>query len=285
MGTTRSNHLIGFLNFLTFLLSIPILSAGIWLSSRASAAAAGCVGLLQWPLILVGAAIMAVSLAGFVGACYRNTFLMYLYLWAMFFVVAALVGFTIFAYSVTATGSGRAVMGRAYMDYSLQDYAGTWLAGRIAGPGYWGRIEACVRGSGACQRLGLGEPAQLFYLRRLSPIQSGCCKPPTSCGYTYVNETFWAEEIGPTGPNPDCLRWSNEQEQLCYECGSCKAGVVASLQKSWRKVSIINVVVSIILVLVYVIACAAFRHNRQLDNDESYGHARMVKARPGWLGF
>ncbi|KAK6144491.1 hypothetical protein DH2020_021311 [Rehmannia glutinosa] len=280
-----SNHLIGFLNFLTFLLSVPILGGGIWLSSRANTT--DCMQFLQWPLIIIGVSIMVVSLAGFAGACYRNTFLMYLYLWAMFFVIAALVGFVIFAYSVTEKGSGRPVMNRVYLDYSIQDYSG-WLAERVASQRYWSKIGSCIRESHVCRKMrryvgGVPETAEMFYLRKLTPIQSGCCKPPTTCGYTYINETFWTSGGGLTGTDPDCLRWSNDQEQLCYSCGSCKAGVLASLKKSWRRVSVINIVILIILVLLYVVACAAFRHNKQLDNDEAYGETRMEKARPSRL--
>ncbi|KAL3653083.1 Tetraspanin-3 [Castilleja foliolosa] len=282
-----SNHLIGFLNFLTFLLSIPILSGGIWLSSRANNT--DCMKFLQWPLIVIGVAIMVVSLAGFAGACYRNNFLMYLYLWAMFLIIAALIGFVIFAYAVTDRGSGRPVLNRAYQDYSLQDYSG-WLADRVARDSYWNKIGSCIRDSHVCRRIGrnvggVPEPAEMFYRRRLSPIESGCCKPPTSCGLMFINETVWSPGGGPLGSDPDCLRWSNDQEQLCFGCNSCKAGVLASLKKSWRKVSVINIVILIILVIVYVVACAAFRHNKRIDNDEPYGETRMEKSRPSWIHF
>ncbi|KAK4408536.1 Tetraspanin-4 [Sesamum angolense] len=263
-----SNHLVGFLNFLTFLLSIPVLGGGIWLSSRATTT--DCMKFLQWPLIIIGVSIMVVSLAGFVGACYRNTFLMYVYLWVMFIIIATLVGFVIFAYSVTERGSGRAVMNRVYLEYSLQDYSG-WLAERVAGQRYWSKISSCIRDSHG--------PIPLLD----HTLPSGCCKPPTSCGYTYINETVWTSGGGLTGSDPDCTRWSNDQEQLCYSCDSCKAGVLASLKKSWRKVSVINIVILIILVVLYVVACAAFRHNKQLDNDEAYGETRMEKARPSAL--
>ncbi|XP_051113342.1 tetraspanin-3-like [Andrographis paniculata] len=282
-----SNHLIGFLNFLTFLLSIPILGGGIWLSTRANNT--DCMRFLQWPIIIIGVAIMVVSLAGFAGACYRNNFLMYLYLWAMFFIIVALIGFVIFAYAVTDKGSGRPVLSRSYQDYSLQDYSG-WLADRVSSPGYWTKIRACVRDSHACRKMGrtvggVPEAPELFYLRKLSPIESGCCKPPTSCGYSYVNETVWTAGQGVMGMDMDCQRWSNNQDQLCYNCDSCKAGVLASLKTSWRKVSVINIVILIILVIVYVVACAAFRHNKRIDNDEPYGETRMEKAQPSRIHF
>ncbi|EYU35767.1 hypothetical protein MIMGU_mgv1a024206mg [Erythranthe guttata] len=51
-----SNHLIGAVNFLTFVLSIPILGGGIWLSSHANNT--DCPKFLQWPLIIIGVSIM-----------------------------------------------------------------------------------------------------------------------------------------------------------------------------------------------------------------------------------
>lgn len=111
-------------------------------------------------------------------------------------------------------------------------------------------------------------------------MQSGCCKPPTECDFVYQNETYWSPGTGLASNNPDCITWNNDQSQLCYECNSCKAGVLASLKKSWRKVSVINIVVLIILVIFYVIGCAAFRNNRRIDNDEPYGEARMTKTQP-----
>ncbi|KAL8553566.1 hypothetical protein ACS0TY_002033 [Phlomoides rotata] len=129
---------------------------------------------------------------------------------------------------------------------------------------------------------GTPESAEMFFRRKLTPIESGCCKPPTSCGYTYMNETYWVSEGGVVGSDPDCLKWSVDQQLLCYNCDSCKAGVLASLKKSWRKVSIINIVM---LIIVYVVACAAFRHNKRVDNDEPYGETRMEKSQPSRIHF
>lgn len=168
-----SNHLIGVLNFLTFLLSIPILGGGIWLSSRANNT--DCLKFLQWPLIIIGISIMVVSLAGFAGACYRNTFLMRLYLVVMFIVIAVLIGFIIFAYVVTDKGSGRRVMNRAYLDYYLEDYSG-WLKDRVASDSYWGKIGSCVRDSKVCSKMGrtfngFPESSDMFFTRKLTSLQ------------------------------------------------------------------------------------------------------------------
>lgn len=42
----------------------------------------------------------------------------------------------------------------------------------------------------------------------------------------------------------------------------------------------IDIVVLIILVIAYVIAIAAFRNNRRIDNDEPSGEAMMTKTQP-----
>ncbi|KAA0051920.1 tetraspanin-3-like [Cucumis melo var. makuwa] len=90
---------------------------------------------------------------------------------------------------------------------------------------------------------------------------------------------MWDFGGGLVGAEPDCGRWSNDQDQLCYACDSCKAGVLASLKKSWRKVSVINIIVLIILVISYVIGYAAFRNNRRIDNDEPASTAQLKAER------
>ncbi|KAJ6798630.1 tetraspanin-3 [Iris pallida] len=289
-----SNSVIGAVNFITFLISVPVLGGGIWLAVRANNT--DCLRFLQWPVIVLGLSIMAISLAGLAGACYRQTWLLQLYLFAMFFVIVVLLGFIVFAFAVTDRGHGQVVMNRAFLEYQLSDYSG-WLRNRVTDRAYWRGIASCLRAAGACggmARYGrnratgtlVPETADMFYQRDLSPIQSGCCKPPTSCGFFYINETLWS----PNGATAvtydlDCKRWSNDQRQLCYDCDSCKAGVLATVKKSWRKVSIINIVVLIILVIVYVVGCAAFRNNRRMDNDEPYGESRMTKSRPSRFQF
>lgn len=123
---------------------------------------------------------MVVSLAGFAGACYRNTFLMYLYLWAMFFIIAALIGFVIFAYAVTDKGSGRPVLNRVYLEYHLQDYSG-WLEERVTSQSYWMKISSCIRDSHVCAKTrrtynSIPESAEMFYLRKLSPVEVSSVK-------------------------------------------------------------------------------------------------------------
>lgn len=96
------------------------------------------------------------------------------------------------------------------------------------------------------------------YFLCCTPGQSGCCKPPTQCGYTFVNPTYWISPISITS-DMDCVLWSNNQTQLCYSCSSCKAGLLANLRKEWRRADLILVVTLLALVCVYVMGCYALR--------------------------
>lgn len=106
-------------------------------------------------------------------------------------------------------------------------------------------------------------------------MQSGCCKPPTFCGFQYKNATFWTiPTTGLKSTDADCKLWSNEQDKLCYDCGSCKAGVLATLKAKWKAVSIFNVALLVILIIVYSIGCCALRNNRAKTHGGYYPYAR-----------
>jgi len=92
----------------------------------------------------------------------------------------------------------------------------------------------------------------------MTPLQSGCCKPPTSCGYTFVTPTYWISPISATA-DPDCAAWSNEDAKFCYSCASCKAGLLQNLRREWRRADLILAVAAVLLVAVYAMGCYAFR--------------------------
>ncbi|XXG70977.1 hypothetical protein AAC387_Pa07g0331 [Persea americana] len=118
-----SNNLIRLLIFLTFLLSIPILAGGIWLSARSTT---DCDKFLDRLIIAVSVFLMAVSLVGLACACCRFSCLLWLYLLVMFLLIVLLFCFTIFAFVVTRKGIGEIVTGRGYKEYRLGDYS-SWL--------------------------------------------------------------------------------------------------------------------------------------------------------------
>ena len=108
--------------------------------------------------------------------------------------------------------------------------------------------------------------------------QSGCCKPPTACNYDMMAAGAGAV----VAQDPDCYRWNNARNLLCYECDSCKAGVLEDVRRDWHKLSVLNVVVVVLLIGVYSVGCCAFRNTKRAETDYPYGHNRMTKVRPRW---
>ncbi|KAL2345122.1 hypothetical protein Fmac_006407 [Flemingia macrophylla] len=98
---------------------------------------------------------------------------------------------------------------------------------------------------------------------------SGCCKPPTQCAYMFVNPTYWISPIN-TAADMDCLQWSNDQTQFCYNYDSCKAGLLANLRKEWRRANVILIITVIGLIIVYLIGCCAFRNSKTEDLFRKY---------------
>jgi energy-coupling factor transporter transmembrane protein EcfT len=262
-----SNSLVGLLNLVTFLLSVPILGAGIWLSHRAST---DCEKFLEKPVIALGVFLMVVSLAGLIGAWCRVSWLLWIYLLVMFVLIVLLFCFTIFAFVVTNKGVGQAVSNRGYKEYRLGDYS-NWLQKRVTNEKNWRKIMSCLQDSKVCQSLAgdvINEQASQFFNQNLSPIQSGCCKPPTSCNFEYVSPINWTSTNNSTASaDADCATWSNDSNTLCYSCNSCKAGVLANLKNDWRKVAVVNIIFLVFLIIVYSVGCCAFRNNRE---DNSY---------------
>lgn len=262
MAFRLSNNLIGILNTITFLLSVPILGAGIWLGARADGTE--CERYLSAPVIALGVFLMVVSIAGLVGACCRVTWLLWVYLLAMFVLIVVLFCLTVFAFVVTNRGAGETVSGRGYKEYRLGDYS-NWLQKRVESTKNWNRIRSCLQDSKVCKTLqDKNQNWQQFVSSSLSPIESGCCKPPTSCGYTYVGGTDWTI-TNTNSTDPDCKTWSNAAMGLCYDCQSCKAGVVATFKRDWKRVAVVNIVFLVFIVIVYSVGCCAFRNNRR-DN-------------------
>jgi hypothetical protein len=270
MAFRLSNNVTGALNLITFLLSIPVLGAGIWMRTRGDGTE--CDHFLSSPVIAFGAVLMAVSLAGLIGACCRVTWLLWFYLLAMFVLIVALLCFTVFAFVVTNKGAGEAVSGAGYKEYRLGDYS-TWLRRHVESGKNWARIRSCLADANVCRHLQEEDrnATRAQFLRAdLSPVESGCCKPPTSCNFTYCGATEWTKAAGSALADRDCSAWSNDSDGLCYDCQSCKAGVVEALKRDWKRAAVVNIVFLVIIIVVYSVGCCAFRNSRR----DNYGYHR-----------
>lgn len=261
-----SNNLIGCLNFLTLLFSIPIFVCGIWLATHGGS---DCQKVMQGRAIVLGAFLMVISLAGFIGACFRVTWLMWFYLVLMFLVILLSICFIAFDFAVTAKGGngGQAAAGRGFREYNLSDYS-HWLRDWVQDKDNWKMTRSCLVDIKVCKSLQQesNETYTQFFKSQLSPIESGCCKPPLECGLVYQKPTVWTvPQGGLISSNPDCKTWKNDNATFCFDCSSCKAASVAVTKKYWRSSAIVNTVSVVFLIVVYAIGCCALRNNKE-DN-------------------
>ncbi|XP_057768295.1 tetraspanin-2-like [Salvia miltiorrhiza] len=252
-----SNSITAILNFVAMMCSFPIIAAGVWLASRADNE---CLLWLRWPLVFLGLAFLLVSAAGFVGAYWKKEGLLAIYLVAMFILIVVLLVILVLAFVVTRPDGGAVVGGGVgFKEYRLDGFS-SWLRDHVTATDNWGKIRACLAASQICPKLTHKfVSAPDFFAAHLSPLQSGCCKPPLMCGLEYSSPTTWLGQPN-LAAGADCGVWSNDPRQLCYNCDSCKAGLLGNLREEWRKTNVILIITVVLLIWVYLIACSAYRN-------------------------
>lgn len=260
MGLSRLVTAI--LNFFILLVAIAILGTGIWLKTRSGAS--DCMKVLDWPIITIGVILLIVALVGFVGACAGVPALLWIYLFAVFILMVLLLAFTVFAFVVTNAKAGQVVSGRGYKEYQLGDYS-HWLQDRVNNTKNWAKISSCIRDSEVCTKLGNKYSSEVsLFGAKLAPVQAGCCIPPADCGYTMgSNATTWVATSPAASNDTDCQLFGPSSQQLCYQCNSCKAGLLRTVRNDWRAVAIVNVIAFVAVFVVYSIGCCAFRSSQR----------------------
>ncbi|XP_059639512.1 tetraspanin-8 [Cornus florida] len=265
-----SNALISIFNVLTLLLSVVAVGGSVWFYLNPGTVCQKA--FLQQPLLIAGLVLLGVSLLGLAGSCWKVSWMLYVYLFVMFVAILALAGVTVFGILVTNKGVGQVISGRGFEEYRLGDYS-NWLQKHVVNDKNWYKIKSCMVDAKICESLlGKGRvgatAAADFYKAQLSATQAGCCKPPTSCGFEFQNATFWAvPKSGPAVSDSDCKTWSNN-EGLCFDCKSCKAGFLANIKKEWRLLAIIGACVVVFLIIVYTLGCCALKNTKE-DNYRS----------------
>ncbi|CAM0946112.1 unnamed protein product [Alopecurus aequalis] len=258
MAGSKSNKITACVALMALICAVPIIASGLWF---ASAQGEGCARLARWPVAIMGGLILLVALAGFVGAYWDHRRLLAFYLVAMGALIVLLIALLIFGFAVTRGSGAYPVLGRAYDEYRLDGFS-MWLRGYVSDdPGRWEGIMSCLADSDTCKKLARQASfvtADQFYQSNLTPVQSGCCKPPSACGFGYVGPTVWTNPA--RAPDQDCGLWSNDPGQLCYECESCRAGLLATLRSKWHKANIALVVATVALLFVYLVAWRAYKN-------------------------
>jgi len=206
-----SSNVIGAINFVAMLLSIPIIGAGIWLAMEPDNS---CVKILQWPVIILGILILIVALAGFVGGFWRIPWLLISYLIAMLILIILLACLVVFIYMVTVRGSGHLEPSRAYLEYRLDDFSG-WLRRRVQSSYKWDRIRGCLSSTNMCAELNQSyRMAQDFFNAHISPLQ--------------VTESFFLLSFFVPPPPLLLYTFAIDLEERClsmalfFLCGGCE---------------------------------------------------------------
>ncbi|XP_074369576.1 tetraspanin-15-like [Apium graveolens] len=123
----------------------------------------------------------------------------------------------------------------------------------------WSTIKSCLYDKSICQILAYRTSMIKSYdysVKRLSPVQSGCCRPPASCNMEYVNATYWQRREGiedkSRALNSDCDVWTNQETILCYNCNSCKEGYRRTIGKKWIILGSLLISVASLLFIVHL---------------------------------
>ncbi|XP_050229512.1 tetraspanin-8-like [Mercurialis annua] len=165
-----------------------------------------------------------------------------------------------YAMVVTHKGEGRVVPGKAYKEYDRGDFSKEFIRACSSGESQTGLMYDAAADSGVCTRFGeqfnhLNELE--FYNTNLTPLQSGCCKPPSYCPYEFKNATIWKEKyLRKYFFKKDCMYWINEGEKTlldgyCFYCDSCMGAILFNIKSEWRHMVLTDTLVFISLLLFY----------------------------------
>lgn len=255
-GTGTSTFVIRWINFLTMILGLAVICFGVWMSTHHDQ----CRKTLTLPVMALGASILLISLIGFLGAWKGVAVLLWVYLVMLCLVLVAILLFTVLAFIITNNGSGHAAPGLRYKEYHLQDY-NPWFLKQLNNTKKWSDLKDCLVKSADCDNLPKKyKTLKQYKLAELTPIEAGCCRPPSECGYPAINASDYDLSYHPVSANHDCKLYKNLRVVKCYNCDSCKAGVAQYMKVEWRVVAIFNLVLFVILSAVYFVGCCARRN-------------------------
>ncbi|KAK4431917.1 Tetraspanin-15 [Sesamum alatum] len=228
---------------LTFLLSIPFLFEAIWLLYVQQY---DCEGMLKnLPRLQIGIAVglFCVFLVSNVVVYLRGRWTL-----APGLIVMQIALVLMFVIGLTLRGS--------FEGETRQIPASPgWLKLEVDDDGTWNNIKSCLYDTRMCRDL--MSRSYNPNPTHLSPIEAGCCDPPSICGMEYVSMGYWAKPNGTTTTegayDRDCEVWGNDERVLCYDCRSCKRGLVKALEGKWLRVGKFLVVMSLLLMIFHLL--------------------------------
>ncbi|EEF42494.1 tetraspanin-8 [Ricinus communis] len=242
------------MNMMTLLISMIIVGqiSKTWRPVIIMYGSAPCAGFLKMPILSLGISILIASVIGLIALFCRVLCLHRVYLWVMLLIIIALFSFIVFSLLVTSKGPREESSGR---EYSLRQFSG-WLRRNVVDVKNWFGINNCLVKADVCNSFGKKLsvlPAAVVW-EVVSPVESGCCKPPPQCGYKFKNVSYWEEpKSGLTSMDVDCVTWKNEEDTVCYSCESCKAGYLVQVRDDWLILNAFNICFLIYLLIVLAI--------------------------------
>ncbi|OWM89956.1 hypothetical protein CDL15_Pgr012593 [Punica granatum] len=242
--------IVGSIAIFTFLLSLPILASVIWLLYMRDY---DCEELLRLPKVQVGIgiALICAFLISNAAVLLRSRIPALGFLLAM---VMLIMMFT----------AGLALLGVYKMASRKVLASPAWLRAKVYDDRHWNNIKSCIYDTGACndliKRMSTVKSYD-FNMKKLSSIESGCCRPPAICDMDYVNATFWRRKSNIELPvnnsqivhNDDCDAWRNDMELMCYNCDSCREGFLSALETKWWKLGLFLVLMSLLLTVSHLL--------------------------------
>ncbi|GLT49617.1 hypothetical protein SLA2020_231630 [Shorea laevis] len=134
-----------------------------------------------------------------------------------------------------------------------------WFKSKVYNNNKWSDIKSCIYKSETCEEMAITSMALSSYvlnMQKLTPIESGCCRPPTFCEMEAVNATFWVKKdhkSNRTHPyDADCDTWSNDQNILCYDCQSFREGFLSTVERKWRELGLFMVTMAVELIICHL---------------------------------
>ncbi|KAJ0048507.1 hypothetical protein Pint_16106 [Pistacia integerrima] len=257
MGMGTSTFVIRWINFLTMLLAIAVIIFGVWMSTHHD----NCRRSLTLPVLGLGAFIFVIN-HFFDSSLTVSRHVVHGFGGNFGIHGAGEYNFSIkeTTFIVTNNGSGHSVAGLRYKEYQLKDYS-SWFLKQLDNTENWKRLKSCLVKTQDCNNLAKKyKTLKQYKSAKLTPIEAGCCGPPSECGYPPVNASYYDLSFHPISSNKDCKLYKNSRAVKCYNCDSCKAGVAQYMKTEWRIVAILNLVLFIVLSIIYFVGCCARRN-------------------------
>ncbi|KAL5773024.1 hypothetical protein ACOSP7_012641 [Xanthoceras sorbifolium] len=241
---TKAKNLAGLLSIVCFILSLPVLASVIWLLYMRDY---DCESLLRLPRLQMGIGIALIFVFFISNAA--------LFLRSRFPMPGVIVVMVPLLLMLTV---GLALVGAYDMESRKIPASPRWFRLKIQNNNNWDNIKSCIYDVGACDDL----QSRMFTMKsydfitsKLTPIESGCCKPPEICGMEFINATFWRrrQQEEPLNEDQDCKTWNNDRTILCYNCQSCKEGFLSTLKGKWWKLGIFMVLMALLLIVFHLL--------------------------------